>query len=158
MYMKYEISDVTGHVQKTYSNCHMSLIWEMCKTHQNFDAIGNVQEISCVLVLELYKTCEICKTTGNVIFCVVCTCCNNVYAHVVSSYYCTLGLYACASVFLINSRDWPHRSPCVDYTTLIFCLGNIHEMWHFHKLRKCACQVTFPKYQITSAFIQEISL
>ena len=40
MYMKYEISDVTG----------------------------NVQEMSCVLVLELYLTCEISNTTGNVIF------------------------------------------------------------------------------------------
>ena len=40
MYMKYEISDVTGHVQ----------------------------EMSCVLVLELYLTCEISNTTGNVIF------------------------------------------------------------------------------------------
>ena len=39
------------------------------------------------------------------------------YAHVVSSYYCTLGLYACVSVFPINSRDRPHRSPCVNYTT-----------------------------------------
>ena len=40
MYMKYEISDVTGHVQ----------------------------EMSCVLDLELYLTCEISNTTGNVIF------------------------------------------------------------------------------------------
>ena len=38
--MKYEISDVTGHVQ----------------------------EMSCVLVLELYLTCETSNTTGNVIF------------------------------------------------------------------------------------------
>ena len=42
------------------------------------------------------------------------------YAHVVSSYYCTLGLYACASVNLINSRDRPRRSPCVDYTTALY--------------------------------------
>ena len=34
------------------------------------------------------------------------------YAHVVSSYYGTLGLYACASVNSINSRDRPRRSPC----------------------------------------------
>ena len=40
MYMKYEISDVAGHVQ----------------------------EMSCVLVLELYLTCETSNTTGNVIF------------------------------------------------------------------------------------------
>ena len=39
------------------------------------------------------------------------------YTHVVSSYYCTLGLYACASINPINSRDRPRRSPCVDYTT-----------------------------------------
>ena len=39
------------------------------------------------------------------------------YAHVVTSYYCTLGLYACASVNPINSHDRPRRSPCVDYTT-----------------------------------------
>ena len=33
------------------------------------------------------------------------------YACVVSSYYCKLGLYACVSVFLINLRDWPCCSP-----------------------------------------------
>ena len=43
------------------------------------------------------------------------------YAHVISSYYCTLGLYACASVYSINSRDQPRRSPCVDYTTMWYC-------------------------------------
>ena len=68
MYMKYEISDVTGHVQEMYSKCHVSLIWEMCRTHQISDTTGNVQEMSCVLVLELYSTCEISSTTGNVIF------------------------------------------------------------------------------------------
>ena len=68
MYIKYEISDVTRHIQKMYSKCHVSLIWEMCKTHQNVDTIGNVHEISYVLVLELYKTCEIYNTTGNIIF------------------------------------------------------------------------------------------
>ena len=26
------------------------------------------------------------------------------------------------------------------------CLGNVHEMRNFRKLRKCACQATFPKY------------
>ena len=41
------------------------------------------------------------------------------YAHVVSSYHCTLGLYACASVNPINSRDRPRRSPFVDYTTTV---------------------------------------
>ena len=40
MYMKYEISDVTGHVH----------------------------EMSCVFLLELYLTCEISNTTSNVIF------------------------------------------------------------------------------------------
>ena len=68
MYMEYEISDVTGHVQKMYSKCHVSLIWEMCKTHQISDTTGNVQEMSCVLVLELYLTSEISNITKNVIF------------------------------------------------------------------------------------------
>ena len=68
MYKIYEISNVTGHVQKTYSRCHVSLIWEMCSTHQISDTTGNVQDMSCVLVLELYVTCEISNATGNVIF------------------------------------------------------------------------------------------
>ena len=68
MYMKYEISDVTGHIQKMYSKCHLSLISEKCRTHQISDTTGNVQDMSCVLVLELYLTCEISNTTGNVIF------------------------------------------------------------------------------------------
>ena len=42
------------------------------------------------------------------------------YAHVVSSYYCSLRLHASASVNPINSRDLPRRSPCVDYTTPSF--------------------------------------
>ena len=66
----------------------MSLIMEMCRTHQISDiqemscvfllkmymkyeisdVTGHVQEMSCVLVLELYLTCEISNTTGNVIF------------------------------------------------------------------------------------------
>ena len=40
--MKYEISDVTTHVQEMYSKCHVSLIWEMCRTHQITDTTGNV--------------------------------------------------------------------------------------------------------------------
>ena len=59
MYTKYEISDVTGHVQEMYSKHHVSLFWEMCRTHQISDTRGNVQEMSCVLILELYLTCEI---------------------------------------------------------------------------------------------------
>ena len=47
------------------------------------------------------------------------------YAHVVSSYYCTLGLYACVSVYSINSRDRPRRSPCVDYTTHWLSKGGV---------------------------------
>ena len=66
----------------------MSLIMEMCRTHQISntqemsdvfllkmymkyeisDVTGHVQEMSCVLVLELYLICEISNTTGNVIF------------------------------------------------------------------------------------------
>ena len=46
----------------------MSLIMEMCRTHQISDTTGNVQDMSCVLALELYLTCEISNTTGNVIF------------------------------------------------------------------------------------------
>ena len=64
MYMKYEISDVTGHVQEIYSKSHVSLIWEMCRTHQISGIKGNVQEMSCVLILELYLKCEISNTTG----------------------------------------------------------------------------------------------
>ena len=63
--------------------------------------------MSCVLLLELYLTCEISNTTENVIF------------------------------------PW---------------LGNLNEVLNLHKLRKYACQVTFPKYQITTVFVKEISL
>ena len=63
MYMKYEISDVTRHVQKMYSKSHVSLIMEMCRTHQISDTTGNVQDMSTVFVLELYLTCEISNTT-----------------------------------------------------------------------------------------------
>ena len=68
MYMKYEISDGTGHVQVMYSKCHVSFIWEVCRIHQISDTTENVQEMSCVLVLELYLTCEISNTVRNVIF------------------------------------------------------------------------------------------
>ena len=51
-----------------YSKCHMSLIKEMSRIHQISDTRGNVQKMSCVLVLELYLTCENSNTTGNVIF------------------------------------------------------------------------------------------
>ena len=35
----------------------------MCRTHQISYTAGNVQEISCVLVMELYLICEISDTT-----------------------------------------------------------------------------------------------
>ena len=51
-----------------YSKCHMSLILEMCRTHEisntagNIqeisDITGNVQEMSCFLVMEMYMKCE----------------------------------------------------------------------------------------------------
>ena len=40
----------------------------MCRTHQISYTAGNVQEISRVLVLELYLICEIFDTTENFIF------------------------------------------------------------------------------------------
>ena len=42
MYMKCKISDAAGYVQKMYSKHHMSLILEICSTHQISDATGNV--------------------------------------------------------------------------------------------------------------------
>ena len=36
--------------------------------HEISDVTGHVQEMLCVLVLELYLTCEISNTAGNVIF------------------------------------------------------------------------------------------
>ena len=42
-----------------YSKCHMSLILEMCRTHEISDTAGNVQEMSFFLVLEMYMKCEI---------------------------------------------------------------------------------------------------
>ena len=58
-YMKCKISKAAGYVQEMYSKCHKSLILEMCKTHEISDITGNLQEISCVLVLEMYMKCEI---------------------------------------------------------------------------------------------------
>ena len=47
-----------------YSKCHMSLILEMCRTHEISDTAGNVQEMSCVL-LGIVHECEISDITGN---------------------------------------------------------------------------------------------
>ena len=49
-----------------YSKCHVSLILEMCRTHEISDTAGNVQEISCDPCLELHMKCEISDITGNV--------------------------------------------------------------------------------------------
>ena len=82
--MKCKISDAAGYVQEMYSKCHMSLTLEMCRTHEIsdtyhwkckgnfmcpslelymkceiFDITGNVQEMSCFLVSEMYMKCEI---------------------------------------------------------------------------------------------------
>ena len=51
-----------------YSKFHMFLIIELCRTHQMSYTARNVQEMSCVLVLELYMICENSDTTENVIF------------------------------------------------------------------------------------------
>ena len=47
--MKCKLSDAAGYVQEMYSKCHMSLILEMCRTHQISDTSGYLWEISCVL-------------------------------------------------------------------------------------------------------------
>ena len=45
----------------------MSLILEMCRTHETSDTAGNVQGISCVLAGNCtYMKCEISVITGNV--------------------------------------------------------------------------------------------
>ena len=49
MYMKCKISDAAEYLQEMYSKCDMSLILEMCRTHEISGTAGNVQEISCVL-------------------------------------------------------------------------------------------------------------
>ena len=58
-----------GYVQVMYSKCHMSLILEMCKTHDISDTAGNLQEISCVFAWNhmwnvkfpmLLETCRKC--------------------------------------------------------------------------------------------------
>ena len=44
-----KISDAAGYVPEMYSKSHISLILEMCRTHEISDTPGNVQEISLVL-------------------------------------------------------------------------------------------------------------
>ena len=45
-----------------YSKCHMSLIMEMCRTHQ----ISDTQEMSGVFLLKMYMKYEISDVTGHV--------------------------------------------------------------------------------------------
>ena len=42
-----------------YNKCHMSLKMEMYMTHEISDITGNMQEKSCVLVLQMYMKCKI---------------------------------------------------------------------------------------------------
>ena len=45
------------------NKCHVSLILEMCRTHKISDNVGNVQEISLVLVVEMYMKFELSSDT-----------------------------------------------------------------------------------------------
>ena len=56
-------------LQDMYRKCAvnviiMSLILEICRTHEISDIAGNVEEILCPC-LELYMKCEISDITGN---------------------------------------------------------------------------------------------
>ena len=55
MYSKYPVNVIA-----------MSLILEICWTHQISDTIRNVHEMSCVYVMEMYIKHEISDTTENV--------------------------------------------------------------------------------------------